>query len=95
MAPRLTFEAHTGERWADRIRADLRWLYQSSRYADSAGLEVIPAQSSLDATLLAETRDGHWTARLRVADLLDTQRHDVVGFPLPRRAAYLSLETRW
>jgi iron complex outermembrane receptor protein len=95
LVPRVSGEWHTGLSWADRIRAEMRWIYESSRYADAAGLAVIPAQSSLDAEVLAQTRDGAWTVRLRVADLLDGQRFDVVGFPLPRRSVFAAMEAKW
>ncbi len=78
-----------------RLRAELRWIYQTSRYADTAGLAVIPAQSSLDAELLARTSDAHFTVRVRASDLLDTPRFDVVGFPLPGRSLFVSLEETW
>jgi iron complex outermembrane receptor protein len=95
LVPRAAGEWRTGLFWADRIRAEVRWVYQSSRYADAAGLAVIPEQSSLDAELLAQARGGAWTVRVRAADLLDAQRFDVVGFPLPRRSAFASLEATW
>jgi iron complex outermembrane receptor protein len=95
VAPRVSFEARTGLAWLDRVRAELRWIYQSSRYADAAGLAVIPQQSSLDAEAVAQTRDDRFTLRLHMADVLDTQRFDIVGFPLPRRAAFLALEAKW
>ena len=78
-----------------RLRAEVRWVYQSSRYADSAGLAVIPEQSSLDAELLAQTVNERVTLRVRATDLLDTPRFDVVGFPLPGRSAFVSLEESW
>ncbi len=92
---RLSAEKHTGFRWIHRLRAEARWIYQSSRYADAAGLGVIPDQSSLEVELLAQTSDKAWTLRLRAADLLDAQRFDVVGFPLPRRSAFAALEAKW
>jgi iron complex outermembrane receptor protein len=95
VVPRVWGEWHTGLGWADRIRAEMRFIHESSRYADAAGLAVIPEQSSLDAELLVQTRDGAWTVRLRVADLLDAQRFDVVGFPLPRRSAFAAMEAKW
>ncbi len=95
VAPRLSFEAHAGLGWLDRVRVEGRWVYQSSRYADASGLAVIPQQGSLDVEALAQTRDARFTLRLRVADVLDTQRFDVVGFPLPRRAGFLALEAKW
>lgn len=95
VAPRVAAHTRLGLRWVDRVRAEVRWIYQSSRYADPAGLAVIPDQSSLDAELLAQTRDEVLTARLRCADLLDAQRVDIVGFPLPRRSVFFSLEAKW
>jgi vitamin B12 transporter len=95
VAPRLSFEAHARLAWLDRVRAEARWIYQSSRYADAAGLAIIPQQSSLDAEALAQTADERFTLRLRVADVLDAQRFDIVGFPLPRRAGFLALEAKW
>jgi iron complex outermembrane receptor protein len=78
-----------------RLRAELRAIYESSRYADSAGLAVIPEQSSVDAELLARSRDERFTLRVRGSDLFDTPRFDVVGFPLPGRAFFASLEESW
>ena len=94
-APRVSAETRTGLWWVGRLRAEARWVYQSSRYADSAGLAVMPSQSSLDAELMAQTHDGAWTLRFRATDLLDTQRFDIVGFPLPGRSFFLSLEAKW
>jgi iron complex outermembrane receptor protein len=96
VAPRLSAEVRdvrVGP--VGRVRLEVRWIYQSSRYADAAGLEVIPSQSSVDAELLAQSRDTHFTVRLRATDLLDSPRFDVVGFPLPARSVYASLEERW
>jgi iron complex outermembrane receptor protein len=98
LVPRLAAEwhelhAHVGP--FGRLRAEVRWVYQASRYADTAGLAVIPAQSSLDAELLARTSDEHFTLRVRASDLLDTPRFDVVGFPLPGRSVFASLEETW
>jgi iron complex outermembrane receptor protein len=76
-----------------RARLEARWLYQTSRYADAAGLAVMPSQSSLDVEVLVESTDGAFALRLRGADLLDVARFDVVGFPLPGRSFFLSLET--
>lgn len=94
--PRLSAETRdVGLHPVGRVRAEVRWVYQSSRYADTAGLAVIPEQSSLDAELLAQSTDRHFTVRLRATDLLDSARFDVVGFPLPGRSAFASLEESW
>lgn len=72
----------------------VRGVYQSSRYADPAGLAVIPAQTSVDLELMARFIQ-RLTARARVANLFDERRFDVVGFPLPGRSAFFSLEAKW
>jgi iron complex outermembrane receptor protein len=96
VVPRIAAETRwAGLRPFGRVRAELRWVYQSSRYADAAGLAVIPDQSSLDAELLARTADERFTVRVRTADVLDAPRFDVVGFPLPGRSAFASLEETW
>jgi iron complex outermembrane receptor protein len=96
VVPRLAAETRDlGLGPIGRVRAEVRWVYTSSRYADPAGLAVIPDQSSLDAELLTRSRDGHFTVRLRATDLLDTPRFDVVGFPLPGRSVFASLEESW
>jgi len=96
VVPRLSAESRrVGVYPIGRVRAEVRWVYQSSRYADTAGLAVIPGQSSLDAELLAETSNEVWTARFRASDLFDSPQFDIVGFPLPGRSLFLSLEAQW
>jgi iron complex outermembrane receptor protein len=75
--------------------AELRAVYQSSRYVDPAGLGVIPQQTSVDAEVEASWFDGLLTLRGRVADIFDAVRTDIVGYPLPGRSAYLGMETTW
>jgi vitamin B12 transporter len=96
VVPRLSAESRRiGLSPIGRVRAEIRWVYQSSRYSDPAGLAVIPAQTSLDAEVLAQTTNRVWTARLRASDLIDTPLFDIVGFPLPGRSFFLSLEAQW
>jgi iron complex outermembrane receptor protein len=96
LVPRLSAESRRiGLYPIGRVRAEVRWVYQASRYADTAGLAVIPSQSSLDAELLAQTSNEVWTARFRASDLIDQPLFDVVGFPLPGRSLFLSLEAQW
>jgi iron complex outermembrane receptor protein len=75
--------------------AELRAVYQSSRYVDPAGLGVIPQQTSVDAEVEASFFDGLLTLRGRVADIFDAVRTDIVGYPLPGRSAYFGMETTW
>ena len=72
-----------------------RLLYQSSRYADPAGLGVIGAQTTVDLEAYLAWFDGLLTLRGRVADLFDAVRTDIVGFPLPGRSVYFGLEATW
>ncbi|MGC4070243.1 MAG: TonB-dependent receptor [Polyangiaceae bacterium] len=92
---------------APRLRADYRAahgknpssaggqlssVYQSSRYADPAGLAVIGEQLTWDLeAYLGLFADG-LTLRGRVSDLFDARRTDVVGYPLPGRSIYLGIE---
>jgi len=77
-----------------RAALGARLVYQSSRYADPAGQAVIPEQASLDVDAAVEGLGGAAVLRGRVSDLLDSPRFDVVGFPLPGRSAFVSLELR-
>jgi vitamin B12 transporter len=82
-------------RWIDSARLTARWVYQSNRYSDPAGLGVIPQQqwTDLEATLVF--LDELITLRGRAGNVFDARRFDVVGFPLPGRSAFLSMEARW
>ncbi len=76
----------------DRTRARASVLHQSSRYADPAGLVVIPAQTTLDLELEQGFSNETIKSRVRVADVLDESRFDVVGYPLPGRSVFVSME---
>jgi vitamin B12 transporter len=85
------------------LRLGLRTHYESSRYADSAGLAVVPEQSFTDLELgsgwferpNAPSAGGEspsvLSINLRLSNLFDQVRYDIVGFPLPGRAWFLSL----
>lgn len=74
------------------VAATARISYESSRYPNSAGQGVIPEQASVDveAAWLGVAR--FLTTRIRLADVFDARRYDIVGFPLPGRSAFISLE---
>ena len=94
VAPAL--EAMTPDLGHTLSRATLgaRLLYQSNRYADNAGQEIIPEQASLDLDASVSCLRGVLILRGRVADALDANRYDIVGFPLPRRSVFVSAEVR-
>jgi iron complex outermembrane receptor protein len=70
-------------------------VYQSSRYADPAGLGVIDPQTTVDVDAYVAFFGGVLTIRGRVADLFDAPRTDIVGYPLPGRSAYFGMEATW
>ena len=84
----------TGRSWAEELTLGARHLYQSSRYADLAGLAVIPEQHVIDLDASVAALGGGLVLRARLANVLDGARYDVVGFPLPGRSAFVSLEGR-
>jgi iron complex outermembrane receptor protein len=71
-----------------------RLVYQSNRYADPAGTKIIPEQTSLDVDASLAWLERTLFLRGRVTDVLDGVRYDVVGFPLPGRSFFASLELR-
>ncbi|HEY4016893.1 MAG TPA: TonB-dependent receptor [Polyangiaceae bacterium] len=77
------------------LGAEVRALYQSSRYVDPAGLGVIGDQTTVDVEGSVTFFDGILTARAHVADLFDAVRTDVIGYPLPGRSLYGGLEASW
>ncbi|MCL2779150.1 MAG: TonB-dependent receptor [Polyangiaceae bacterium] len=100
-APRLELNLAGRRSATDALEATLRkpkfsisYVYQSNRYADAAGLVVIPAQGSLDMDGQVEFVH-HLTVRIRLADALNQSRFDVIGYPLPRRSLFAALEGHW
>lgn len=75
--------------------AQLSAIYQSSRFADPAGLGVIDEQLTFDLEIYVAWFNDLLTLRGRVANLFDTRRSDLVGYPLPGRGTYLGLEAQY
>lgn len=96
LAPRVAaFHDFEGSPVLSRVDGSVSYTHQASRYADPAGLGLIAEQGSLDVTAQATWFHHHWVTRARVADLFDQRRTDVIGYPLPGRSAFFSLETTW
>ncbi len=93
VAPRAGI-AHTTKGPMSSVGGNVQAVYQSSRYVDAAGLGVVGQQISVDASV-----DSVWwetvRGQLRVADIFDAQRTDILGFPLPGRSAFFTLEATW
>ncbi len=95
-APRLRADWKTHNRdGVSGVGGEVRALYQSSRYVDPAGLGVVGEQGTVDVEGDVVFFDGLLTARVRVADLFDAARTDIIGYPLPGRSIYGGLEASW
>jgi vitamin B12 transporter len=81
--------------WLHELGVTARWSYQSNRFADPAGLTIIPQQQWLDLEAEAHVFQDRLVARARVGNLFDAPRFDLVGFPLPGASAFVSMETTW
>jgi iron complex outermembrane receptor protein len=86
------WEPAWGGRVVQRLAALARVHHRSSRFADPAGLIVIPSQTSTDFELRAELWEHHLSWRLALQNAFDVQSFDTVGLPLPGRSLYSSLE---
>lgn len=75
-------------------RAGLTWLlrYRGGRVADPAGLIVVPGQLVSDLTCAFQFWENRLALRARLENLFDTSQFDTVGYPLPGRSFYSSLE---
>jgi iron complex outermembrane receptor protein len=93
VAPRLL--ATTGQLGGAvlaRAEVSLDLTYLSNRFADAAGLIVIPDQTTLGLSGDATWWQGVLVTRARLANALGAERFDVVGYPLPGRSVYVSAE---
>jgi iron complex outermembrane receptor protein len=81
-------------RSVELVSLDARYDYRASRFADPAGLIVLPATSELDlGTSLILKRD--ITVRGAIDDVFDAHHYDFIGYPVPGRSYHLSLEAWW
>lgn len=80
---------------AQRVGVGARYFYTSSRYADPAGLVVLPEQSLWDAEFSVHWAKPELIARLAVDNLLDRRAQDLIGMPLPGRSFSAALEAWW
>ena len=79
----------------ERVSLGARATHRASRFADPAGLRVLPAQTVVDVELATLWARGHLGARLRVENVADEPRLDAVGFLLPGRSVHASAEAWW
>lgn len=95
LSGQMELYAHTGQLTHDVSDLGLRLIayYRGKRYADPAGLIVIPDQATLDGTLNITVKEA-LDLRFRVENLTNSARFDALGYPLPGRGYYLGLEAR-
>lgn len=79
----------------EQARLDAEWVHRSNRYADAAGLVVLPGDDTLSLTLAVDWFSELLVTRARVENVLGCARFDVVGYPLPSRSAFVSAELSW
>ena len=94
LAPRVELRSARKSGAFNFAKFVVSYFYEGKRYADRAGLIVIPAQGSLTAEAELALVDEHLSVSARLANVLDQTRFDLIGYPLPGRAAYLSTEIR-
>jgi iron complex outermembrane receptor protein len=93
--PRVEASFKKPLRGIERAKITALYYFEAARYADAAGLIVIPAQQSLDFEGELAVLADHLAARVRFSNVLDQPRADLIGYPLPGRAAYFTLEAKW
>jgi iron complex outermembrane receptor protein len=76
---------------SDLFAFDARYDYRASRFADPAGLIVLPASSELDLGVSWILHGGN-TFRAAIDDVFDAHHYDFIGYPVPGRSYHLSLE---
>ncbi len=69
--------------------------HRSSRFADSAGQVVLPAQDRVDVEFHSDHFKGTLQARLAVRNWLAQRTLDIIGLPLPERSYHASLEAHY
>ena len=78
-----------------RATAGVRVTHRASRYADEAGLVVIPDETWVDVEGSASFVKGALTARISLRNVFDARQLDTVGLPLPGRSVMASVEGVW
>lgn len=75
----------------DSARVIARFQYRGRRAADPAGLIELPSQALLDLEASIGLARGAFEITGRLSNLLDDRTTDLVGYPLPGRAGYVSV----
>jgi vitamin B12 transporter len=90
-------------RWTRRVDGKLlrqatlgaRYYHRSNRYADPAGVIVLPAVQSVDAHADATFATPELGVSLALNNLLNQQTLDYLGLPVPGRSYHVSMTCLW
>lgn len=77
------------------VGASLRYFYRSNRFADPAGLVVLPEQHAIDAAARIRLVEPDIELGLAFNNLSDERQIDMLGQPLPGRSYHASLQAWW
>lgn len=92
-AHKVTARVDAGPRWL-RLHGEL--LYQSEQFINRSNVVALPPRLLLNAGATARPFDSpDVRLSLEVKNLTDAQAQDLDGYPLPPRAAYLTLAVAW
>jgi len=76
----------------DRFGVAVAYLHRSTRFDDPAGLTVLPAQSIFDVEATSSHLGARLLARFALRNVFDARQLDLIGLPVPGRAAHGELE---
>jgi len=79
----------------ERATVGARYYHRSNRYADPAGLIVLPALQSVDFHANAEFEKPRLGVSMALNNLLDQQTLDYLGLPVPGRSYHVSITCWW
>jgi iron complex outermembrane receptor protein len=79
----------------DEAALGVRVTHRSSRYADPAGLVVIPEQTVVDLEVSLSFLERRVAVRGALRNVFDAREVDTVGLPLPGRSAHVLMEAFW
>ncbi len=86
----------TGESWnVRRALLGVRYFYRSNRFADPAGLVVLPEQHQVDLLARVHLRRPNLECTVSVDDVFDAATLDILGLPVAGRTFHASVEAWW
>jgi vitamin B12 transporter len=79
-----------------RAGLDARVSHRGSRFADPAGLLVLPASTTFDlGATLRLGREHEFSVRAALDDVFDARHFDFIGYPIPGRRFHCAAEASW